>query len=194
MSGRIIPDPLTMPVARMGRPRTMPVAETAFGAVSVVMIARAASAHPSGRATPTAASIPRRMASMSRNSPITPVEKGSTSVSATPSRDARCSQVDRASARPRAPVAALALPLLTTSARAAPMRSRARITGAAWNALDVKTPPTVLPASRRTTAKSSRSLYFTPASADPKRIPSMGSNSPIGGRFTAIRSPRSVGD
>ena len=41
-------------------------------------------------------------------------------------------------------MAALALPLLTTSARAAPVRFRATSTGAAWNTLDVNTPPTVV--------------------------------------------------
>ena len=111
-----MPAPLTMPVARTGTPSISTATEAALGAVSVVMMARAASAQPSPRAHATAASIPWRITSMGRNSPMTPVEKGSTWSARTPTAAPRWAQEARASARPRSPVAALALPLFTTSA------------------------------------------------------------------------------
>ena len=75
--------------------------------------------------------MPARMASMFRNSPMTPVENGMTALSSRPALAARWAQLARASASPRWPVAALALPLFTTSARAEATRCRATTTGAA---------------------------------------------------------------
>ena len=54
-------------------------------------------------------------------SPITPVEHGTTSVTRTPSTAAAPAVATNASSLPRSPVAALAWPLLTSTARAEPL-------------------------------------------------------------------------
>ena len=84
--------------------------------VSVVRIASAA-AVPSSPSSSAACRMPRRMLSMGRYWPMTPVEATSTSPSSMRSAAAVSLTIVQASSRPRSPVQALALPLLTTSAR-----------------------------------------------------------------------------
>ena len=189
MSGRIMPDPLQIAVAVTCEPPISKRPDTPLGCVSVVMMARAADSHASSRSARPACLIPSAIRSIGRNSPITPVEKGNTSFASHPRTSAARAQLERASARPRSPVAALALPLLTTRPRAAPRRSDATATGAARKLLWVNMPPTVEPFSRANTARSSRSRYLMPATAVPIRIPGTALSSPTGGKLTATVRP-----
>ena len=125
MFGWIIPAPLAMPVTVTGTPSTTTRRDAPLGTVSVVMIAEAAANQWSARAVACAAGSAATRRSTGSGSMITPVENGSTSCIVQPTRLATAAQVVSASARPRAPVPALALPALTTSARDAPPR-RAR--------------------------------------------------------------------
>ena len=100
-----------------------------MGRVSVVMIAAAAPAQPSARSIPPSAVTPRWMASIGRCRPITPVESASTSSDAHPAIGATWAAVARVFSSPCAPVQALALPVLTITARMA-ASGRARM---AWS-------------------------------------------------------------
>ena len=104
---------------RAGR-RARRCSDAALGTVSVVMIASAASAQPSGRASASAAGSAASMRSCGSVSMITPVENGSTCSGRQPSSRPSAAQVERARARPSAPVPALALPVLTRIARTSP--------------------------------------------------------------------------
>ena len=134
MLGWIIPAPLAMPVTVIVTPSITTWRDTAFGTVSVVMMAAAASAQPSARRLPTAAGTPATSRSSGRCSMITPVEKGSTLLPSTPRASPTAAQVARALARPASPVPALAMPVFTTRARIRPSSarcSRQTMTGAA---------------------------------------------------------------
>ena len=177
MSGRIMPAPLLMPVTVTVRPPMATCRDAAFGSVSVVMMPAAASAQaaPSaGRSAATTAGSAASMRSTGSVSMITPVENGSTWVMSTPSCAARAWQLRRARARPSAPVPALALPVLTSSARTAEpcaRCSRHSCTGAAQKRLLVKTPATAAPSSSANTTRSRRLGLRTPAIATPMRRP-----------------------
>ena len=115
MSGQIMPAPLEMPVRVALRPADREAAGDQLGhrvgghdgpcrlRPAVLVQGR----QGAGRAAA------RR--STGRCSPMTPVEKGSTSSAGAAGSSARASQLARASARPRWPVPALALPELTSS-------------------------------------------------------------------------------
>ena len=185
MSGRIIPEPLTMAVAVTRCPSMSNVAETPLGAVSVVMMARAARGQPLSTRDAAAAVMPAAIRSIGRNSPMTPVENGRISSGRQPTASAAMAQVASASRMPTAPVAAFALPLLTSSPRARPSLAAATATGGARKALWVNIPPTVEPSAISNRARSSRPVYLMPAAAVPTRMPGTGASTPIGGRFTA---------
>ena len=87
---------------------------------------------------------------------MTPVEQTRTSRGRAPSSPATRSAVSRASAIPAAPVAALAFPLLRTTARTRPDRRRSRdsTTGAACTWFVVKTPAAGTGRSATTRARS----------------------------------------
>ena len=85
------------------------------------------------------------MTSIGRLNPMRPVEQTSTSSASQPISWAVSSHIRIASAIPRLPVAALALPLLSTTAVAEPRAARCwreTTTGAAVSLLEVKTPAT----------------------------------------------------
>ncbi len=132
MSGRIMPAPLAMPVTLTVRPPIASWREAALGSVSVVMMASAASAQWVGCRSASAAGSAASMRSLGRVSMITPVENGSTCWAVMPSRAASAAQTLRARARPSAPVPALALPVLTTSARTPPAPAAARCSRQSW--------------------------------------------------------------
>ena len=107
--------------------------------------------------------------------PMRPVEQTRTSVGATPSPFPASSHVRRASSRPRSPVAALALPELSTTAAARPSARWARVTwtGAAVARLVVNT-PAALTARRSVVATIDRSGApdgFTPHTSPPASNP-----------------------
>ena len=180
MLGRIMPAPLLMPVTATVLPPSCTVSDAAFGTVSVVMIASAASAQWSGRASASAAGSAASMRSCGSVSMITPVENGSTCSGRQPSSRASAAQVERARARPSAPVPALALPVLMRSARMlspAARCSRQSCTGAAQNRFAVKTPATRAPGSSTTTVRSRRFALRMPAMAVPRERPAIGRRS-----------------
>ncbi len=167
--GRIMPEPLLMPVSVMVWPLMTTVREAAFGCVSVVMIASAALYQLSLRRLASACGRPALMRSTGSGSKITPVENGRICCGAQSSSCASAAQVALAAARPAAPVPALALPVLTTSARIgawpAPRCALHTCTGAAQKRLAVNTPATVAPGASVITSRSLRLALRTPASA-----------------------------
>ena len=161
--GWIMPAPLAMPVARTVW--FWPILASrlaALGTVSVVMMARAASlqcaAFTPGRA--------RVIFCAGKGSRITPVEKGSTCSMSQPTCAATAAHTASASSRPCAPVPALALPVLITSARMPFSLVKcclAMCTGAAQKRFWVNTAPTLLALLSTISVKSLWSGFFTPA-------------------------------
>ena len=118
--GEIMPAPLPWMLRR-----TLPVdsatsSVTRFSNASVVQIAVAKSRSPSARSSCAAASVPRVIASIGSGTPMTPVEATATTRSLTPQAIAAPPCIFAASSIPRPPVAAFALPELTTTARRPP--------------------------------------------------------------------------
>ena len=139
------------------------------------MIALAASRKAFGVAPCTSPSItPVNCVALS-GSPITPVEARKTSAVLHPVAFAARAAVKRAASRPDFPVKALALPELTTSARALPPFTFARhhSTGADGHLERVKTPATVVPGASSAIRTSVRSLYLIPAAAVASRTPAI---------------------
>ena len=141
MSGAIMPAPLAMPlIVTVALPRRA-VAVATFGKVSVVMMALAASSQPPACALATRPSITPPNWLAGSGSPITPVEARNTSPGLQPAALAASSAVNLQASRPVLPVKALALPELTTSARAAALSlSRHHSTGADGHFERVNTP------------------------------------------------------
>ncbi len=167
-----MPEPLHIPPtvnAQPSKPGAVLSYATAYSlaCVSVVMIARAASWAPSRESAAAACGTPCSKGSISRGTPMTPVEATSTSPALQPRASATTPQVSRAMARPGSPVAALALPELMTTARIVPYPcsippscSRLTCTGAAQNRLVVKTPAAATGRSATTSARSARPGSF----------------------------------
>src|ERR1700692_1435949 len=120
MSGMIMPAPLAMPLmVTLALPSLMVLVAT-FGKVSVVMIALAAFIQsPGAAASASVANTPLNLVASS-GSPITPVEARYTSLVLQPTALAAICAVSAVELLPVLPVKALALPELTTSARANP--------------------------------------------------------------------------
>ena len=160
MSGAIMPAPLAMPLIVTLALPSLTVAVATFGKVSVVMIALAASIQPSGPASSAIASSTPSNLVASSGSPITPVEARNTSAGLQPIALAASCAVSAVAFLPVLPVKALALPELTTSARAPPpfSLSRHHSTGAEAHFEVVNTPATVVPFSISTSSTSVRPL------------------------------------
>ena len=130
------------------------------------MIASAAARQPDAEAS--SATLPKILVifSAGSGSPITPVEARKTSDALQPITAPAASATARAPAMPAWPVKALALPLLTTRARAWPRFSWARhqSTGAEAVLDWVKTPATSVPGARIASSTSVRLRYLIPAS------------------------------
>ena len=99
MLGWIMPEPLAIAPRRQGLPPSVNSTAACLGWVSVVMMAVAAARLPAGPASSFAAAsgMPAAKGSMLMAWPMTPVEAGSTSLSATPSASAASLQTSRAS-------------------------------------------------------------------------------------------------
>lgn len=106
--GSIMPDPLAMPPMAIRRPSASKATAACLGTVSVVMMAVAASAPPSGERAAAARRAPLAIASIGTRMPMIPVELTSTSSSAMPSVAATSRDMTRASSMPAWPVQALA--------------------------------------------------------------------------------------
>ena len=120
MFGMIMPEPLAMPAMTTSVPPIDVLRDDPLGKVSVVMMASAAAGQSSGVSAATALGRQPVMQSTGSGSPITPVEARKTSRSAQPKRRAAAAAVRSTASTPAAPVKALALPELTTMARAVP--------------------------------------------------------------------------
>ena len=132
----------------------------------------------------TAAGTPASKGATGSGTPITPVEAMSTSCASQPSSSATICAERRATARPGSPVAALALPELSTTARARPRaaRSRLRATGAAPKRLVVKAPATTQASSATTRARSRRLGFLrNPAETPEARTPAAAQTPPSQG-------------
>src|SRR5712675_1922879 len=149
MSGAIMPAPLAKPLIVTVALPSLAVAVATLGNVSVVMIALAASSQASGCVAATRPSITPSNALALSGSPITPVEARNTSPGRQPMARAAIWAVNWQAWRPVLPVKALALPELTTSARAdalLPLRlARHHSTGAEGHFDLVKTPAAAVP-------------------------------------------------
>ncbi len=175
MSGAIMPAPFAMPLMVTVALPSFAVAVATFGKVSVVMIALAAPIQFPGAAF--CASVPSTPLNLvaSSGSPITPVEARNTSPGLHAAALAAMSAVSAVDCRPVLPVKALALPELTTSARAKPplkprlkpplaedlpppSLARHHSTGAEGHFDWVKTPATVVPLSMIASSTSVRPL------------------------------------
>ena len=158
MSGAIMPAPLAMPLIVTVALPSFAVAVATFGNVSVVMIALAASSQRPGAAPATRPSMTPSNALAFSGSPMTPVEARNTSPGLQPAALAASLAVNFAASRPVLPVKALALPELTTSARAVRRLSLARhqSTGADGHFERVNTPATVVPGSNSASSTSVR--------------------------------------
>jgi hypothetical protein len=135
------------------------------------MIARASFRPPS--AWSCTAEIPAQIFSIGSVQPITPVDATKTSSGAIPSLRAAASHIVWAFRMPASPVATLAMPEVTTMARARPPRTCARetMTGAPGTVLRVNIAAAAQGRSEKSSPTSSRSgsSYLTPACTAPAR-------------------------
>src|SRR5258708_4285015 len=132
------------------------------------------SASPPGSRRSRAARMLFRTFSTGRYWLMPPVEARATAAGSTPAASAAAPWVLAASSRPRPPVAALAQPELTSTARSAPsvQRSWLRSTGAAAAPDEVKRAAlTGSAASLRSSPRSGRPLGLRPAATPPARNP-----------------------
>ena len=174
MLGRIMPAPLAMPVTVTVVPPIRTSRDAAFATVSVVMMACAAVAQFDSFRSASAAGRPASIRSIGSGSMMTPVENGSTCSGERSSRRASAWQLWSARASPSAPVPALALPVLITSARTPGPCARClrhNCTGAAQKRFVVNTPATLVPAGTVTTVRSRRFALRTPAIVMPSFTP-----------------------
>ena len=137
--GAIIPEPLQMQVRVTSLPPMRTVRAASFMRVSVVMIASAAG-RGSAFSEAISAGIAATILCAGSLTPITPVEALSTAPAGMRNCFDTASHTVFTSSRPSGPVSALALPLLTTTARipSAGSRFSASRTGAAFARLRVK--------------------------------------------------------
>ena len=174
MSGRIMPAPLAMPVTTASPPESFTLRENAFGTVSVVMMASAASSQLALLAT--AARQPGRMRSTGSGSMMTPVENGRTWVRLA-SELLRKRMHNRQAPSPTRPFRSRHW-RCRCSRRARGRRFFrcffARITGAAQKRFCVNTPATAAPGARRITSRSLRFGFRMPAMAMPSSTPGTG--------------------
>ena len=175
-SGRIIPAPLAIPPTRISPSAVATERSAVFAAASVVRIASAAAAAAStpSPSSASAAAMPASTRSIGSGTPITPVDAMRTALAGQPRPSATSAAIRSASRIPCSPVAALALPLWTRTARMAPFALCARdsSTGGAAVALRVKTAAAGTVASAATSATSGRPELLipavTPAAAKPR--------------------------
>ncbi len=137
MLGSIMPAPLAMPPTRNAPFGVSTEIEISFGKVSLVMIAPAAGRLPIRESEMALMPFARRSAGS--GTPMRPVEQTRTCFGSSSKRAAVAAAVSFAAANPSAPVQALALPLLRTTARIFPVLrcSIETRTGAAFTTLVV---------------------------------------------------------
>ena len=160
MSGAIMPAPLAMPLIVTGTPPSLTVAVATFGKVSVVMIARPRSSIAGRGLTRERLEHAVEFAGIERLADH--AGRGEIDLVGGCSRrpSPRAAAVSAIACLPFLPVKALALPELTTSARAVPSfsASRHQSTGADGHFERVKTPATAVPSSSSASSTSVRPL------------------------------------
>ncbi len=137
------------------------------------MMARAARVNPCGERSETRASRESWMRPTGRRWPITPVDAARTESSGTASLRATWAVRIRASPIPSAPVQALAPPLLMSTARGSPLRSRSmeRTTGAALTRFSVNSAAPTAGVSETIRARSRPPVFLIPAAIPAARNP-----------------------
>src|SRR5438876_7010045 len=189
-----MPAPLAHPTRWIRLPAILKDAEAVFGRVSVVQMASESSAkeRADGRRLREREGSARRIFSMGSWTPITPVEQTNNSCGRSAIRRAASSFVRSATVSPEAPVAQLALPALTTTARMRPLDSRRfffeRVTGAATTRFCVKTAAAEAGTSLEMSARSSAPVFLRPHAVAAKRNP-LGSADSGGGWVISRRLP-----
>src|SRR5262249_39251564 len=160
ISGAIMPEPLQKPLIRMVVPSIVAVAVAPFGKVSVVMIARAAGSHLAASSNGTIFGSASTIFAAGGGSPITPVDEMKTSRGLQRNSSEVAAAVRSQTSRPARPVNTLALPELTTIARAEPPGRQARhqSTGAPGVFDCVSTPEIVVPGASSASMTSFRPL------------------------------------
>src|SRR5580700_339538 len=158
-------------------PAILNEAAAVFGRVSVVQIASDSSANErmDGRRFRASDGNARRIFSTGNCTPMTPVEQTKTSRGGRPRRRAVSSTVRSEAASPCAPVAQLALPAFTTTARMRPFESCKcffeSVTGAATTRFCVKTAAAEAGTSLEKSPRSSAPVFFKPQAVAAKRNP-----------------------
>src|SRR5208283_698555 len=161
----------------MRLPAMLKDAVAVFGRVSVVQMARENSAkdRAEGRRLRVMPERARRIFSSGKGTPMTPVEQTRTSWGWQTRRRAVSSTVFSEAARPAGPVAQLALPALTITARTRPFEARKfsldTITGGATTRFCVKTAAAEARTSLESIARSSAPVFFKPQAVAEKRNP-----------------------
>src|ERR1700674_3506922 len=152
-------------------------AAAVFRSVSVVQIAsdNSANERAEGRRNRAMTGRARRILSSGSGTPMTPVEHTNNSCGAQPIRFAASATVRTAAAWPAAPVAQLALPAFTTTARMRPFEVRKcsleMRTGAATTRFCVKTAAADAGTSLEKRPRSSAPVFFKPQAVAAKRNP-----------------------
>src|SRR5579863_4628075 len=158
-------------------PDILNVADAVLGRVSVVQIANDNSAkeRAEGRRLRESDGSARRIFSTGSCTPITPVEHTNNSCGVISMRRAASSLVRCATISPCAPVAQLAFPAFTTTARMRPFDSRRfffeSVTGAATTRFCVKTAAADAGTSLEISARSSAPVFFRLQAVAAKRNP-----------------------
>src|ERR1700739_1536588 len=185
-----MPAPFAQPTKWRRLPDILKVPEAVFGRVSVVQMASDSSAkeRAEGRRLRASEGKARRIFSTGSCTPITPVEQTNNSPDDSNIRRAASSLVRCATSSPCAPVAQLALPAFTTTARMRPLDLRRfffeRVTGAATTRFCVKTAAAEAGTSLEMSARSSAPVFFSPHAVAAKRNP-LGS-ADLGGRCITV--------
>src|SRR5712671_5901710 len=172
-----MPAPLAQPAMCTRLPAILNEAAAVFGLVSVVQMARETSAKERAekRRCRASSGTARKILSSASGTPMTPVEQTKTSSGLQARRLAVSATVRCAAACPAAPVAQLALPAFTTTARMRPFDARRcsleMRTGAATTRFCVNTAAAEAGASLERIARSSAPVFFKPQAVAAKRNP-----------------------
>src|SRR5258708_39384976 len=172
-----MPAPFAQPTRWMRLPDILKVADAVLGRVSVVQMASESSAKERADERRLRASdgSARRIFSTGTGTPITPVEQTNNSAGVSNMRRAASSFVRCATSSPWPPVAQLAFPALTTTARMRPLDSRRfffeSTTGAATTRFCVKTAAAEALTSLDMRARSRAPVFFRPHAVAAKRNP-----------------------
>src|SRR5580658_10590413 len=172
-----MPAPFAQPTRWTFLPDILKEAPAVFGRVSVVQMASESSAkeRAEGRRLRASFGTARRIFSTGSGTPITPVEQTRISLGVQPRALAVSATVLCAEAWPTAPVAQLALPAFTMTARMRPFEARRcsleMVTGAATTRFCVKTAAADAGTSLQIIATSSAPVFFRPQARPANRKP-----------------------